>query len=232
MVNGEQPPDQPLPDTLQPLVPIARNFWWTWNNGGMAVFRDIDPESWDACGHNPIRQLREASWQRLSQLATDPDFLDRVDDLAIRFDAYMGTTSTAEHSAGRRPATATWAAEHLPLASKEHPAAYFCAEYGIHESLPLYAGGLGILAGDHLKSASDLGVPLVAIGLLYRQGYFRQRINLHGWQEEFYSDTDFTQLPLTLVLGADGEPLALQVPIRDRLVSFQVWRADVGRIPL
>ena len=223
--------DRNLPDTLQPLVRLAWNFWWTWNNGGIALFRDIDPAVWDACGHNPLKQLCETSLERLSQLAVDPDYLSRLDHLAGRFEAYMagGGGSLPGTSGGSAP---PWARQQLPQASADRPVAYFCAEYGIHESLPLYAGGLGILAGDQLKSASDLGVPLVAVGLLYRQGYFRQRIDLQGWQEEFYSDADFSQLPLSLMRGPDGSPLVVQVPVRERLVNVQFWRADVGRVPL
>jgi starch phosphorylase len=119
-----------------------------------------------------------------------------------------------------------------PPLSAEHPVAYFCAEYGVHNSLPLYSGGLGVLAGDHLKSASDLGLPLVAVGLLYHYGYFRQRLNLVGWQEEFYGETDPAQLPLHLLKADDGTPQLVTVSIRERNVSAQVWRVDIGRVPL
>jgi starch phosphorylase len=116
--------------------------------------------------------------------------------------------------------------------SHAHPVAYFCAEYGVHNSLPVYSGGLGVLAGDHLKSASDLGLPLVAVGLLYHYGYFRQRLGREGWQEELYGETDPAQLPLKLVKGEDGAPLQVEVSIRERTVLAQIWRADIGRVPL
>ena len=116
--------------------------------------------------------------------------------------------------------------------TREHPVGYFCAEFGVHNSLPLYSGGLGVLAGDHLKSASDLNLPLVAVGLLYHYGYFRQRLNPVGWQEEFYGETDPAQLPLHSVKAEDGTPLLVEVLMRERTVRAQVWRADIGRVPL
>ncbi|MBY0275611.1 alpha-glucan family phosphorylase [Candidatus Binatia bacterium] len=217
-----------LPETLRPLVRMAANLWWSWNGSGMSLFRDIDPQRWDLCEHNPLELLRTAAPERLSQMAVDPDYLERIQKTVARFDEYM----RAKPGTPRSESFPTWAREHLPQASADRPIAYFCAEYGIHESLHLYAGGLGILAGDHLKSASDLGIPLVAIGLLYRQGYFRQRVNVDGWQEEFYSDEDFRELPLTLLRDETNQPLTVEVPIRGRSVCAQIWRADVGRVPL
>ncbi|MEW6271302.1 MAG: alpha-glucan family phosphorylase [Thermodesulfobacteriota bacterium] len=219
-----------LPETLRPLVRMAGNLWWTWNDYGITLFRDIDPQRWDACGHSPLQLLRTARPERLSQVATDPDYLQRIEKTVAKFDEYMRAKPGTPRSE-REPAH-TWARQHLPQASADRPIAYFCAEYGIHESLHLYAGGLGILAGDHLKSASDLGLPLVAIGLLYRQGYFRQRINVDGWQEEFYSDEDFRELPLTLLRDESNQPLTVDVPVRKRKVAVQIWRADIGRVPL
>ena len=217
-----------LPETLRPLVRMAANLWWSWNGSGMSLFRDIDPQRWDLCEHNPLELLRTATPERLSQMAVDPDYLERIQRTVARFDEYM----RAKPGTPRAESFPTWARKHYPQASAERPVAYFCAEYGIHESLHLYAGGLGILAGDHLKSASDLGIPLVGIGLLYRQGYFRQRVNVDGWQEEFYSDEDFRELPLTLLRDETNQPLTVEVPIRGRSVFAQIWRADVGRVPL
>ena len=157
-------------------------------------------------------------------MAVDPDYLERIQKTVARFDEYM----RAKPGTPRSESFPTWARQHVPQASADRPIAYFCAEYGIHESLHLYAGGLGILAGDHLKSASDLGIPLVAIGLLYRQGYFRQRVNVDGWQEEFYSDEDFRELPLTLLRDETNQPVIVEVPIRGRSVCAQIWRAEVG----
>lgn len=119
-----------------------------------------------------------------------------------------------------------------PQISRENPIAYFCAEFGIHESLPVYSGGLGILAGDHLKSASDLGVPMVGVGLLYRQGYFRQRLNRNGWQEDYYVDNPFHRVPLELIRNQQGEPIVIDVDIRHRQVKLQIWRVQVGRVNL
>ena len=220
-----------LPETLRPLVRMAANLWWTWNGSGMSLFRDIDPQRWDQAEHNPLQLLRTAAPERLSQVAVDPDYLQRIEKTVARFDEYMRAKPGTPRSE-RDPSITTWARQNLTGATAERPIAYFCAEYGIHESLHLYAGGLGILAGDHLKSASDLGIPLLAIGLLYRQGYFRQRVNVDGWQEEFYSDEDFRELPLTLLRDETNQPLTVEVPIRNRSVCAQIWRADVGRVPL
>lgn len=217
-----------LPETLRPLVRMAGNLWWSWNGSGMSLFRDIDPQRWDLSEHNPLELLRTATPERLSQMAVDPDYVERIQKTVARFDEYM----RAKPGTPRSESFPTWAREHVPQASADRPIAYFCAEYGIHESLHLYAGGLGILAGDHLKSASDLGIPLVAIGLLYRQGYFRQRVNVDGWQEEFYSDEDFRELPFTLLRDETNQPLTVEVPIRGRAVCVQIWRAEVGRVPL
>ncbi len=220
-----------LPETLRPLVRMAGNLWWTWSGYGMSLFRDIDPQLWDSCEHNPLELLRRARPERLSQMAVDPEYLQRLERLVGRFDEYMrGKPGTPRRD--REAPVATWARQNHPEATADRPIAYFCAEFGIHESLHLYAGGLGILAGDHLKSASDLGIPLVAIGLLYRQGYFRQRINVDGWQEESYSDEDFRELPLTLVRDETSRPLSVTVPIRGRAVCVQIWRAEIGRVPL
>jgi glycogen phosphorylase len=217
-----------LPESLRPLLRLSTNLWWTWNSFSSSLFRDIDHERWEACDHNPLSLLRTTPRNRLSQLAVDPNYLGRLGEAVNLFDAYMATDGRGE--AAR--VASTWAGRTYPDATYERPVAYFCAEYGLHESLRLYAGGLGMLSGDHLKSASDLGVPLVAIGLLYRQGYFRQRLNLEGWQEEFYSDADFQGLPLTLVRDGSGAPIVVEVPVRNRAVRIQIWRAEVGRVPL
>src|ERR1044072_3316883 len=126
----------------------------------------------------------------------------------------------------------TWAARHARALTHEHPVAYFCAEFGVHHSLPLYSGGLGILAGDHLKSASDLGLPLVAIGLLYHHGYFRQHLRRDGWQEEAYQQINVGDLPMHLVRGRGGGPVRIDLFVRGRDVSVQAWRVEVGRVPL
>jgi glycogen phosphorylase len=204
------PRKNPLPAPLISLERLAWNYWWSWTADGESVFRDLDPEIWEECERNP-RQLLA----RLAEAATDPVYLERVRRLDESFQSYM--------AASPHEATAI---------TPEHPVAYFCAEFGVHTSLPLYSGGLGILAGDHLKSASDLGLPLVAVGLLYRYGYFRQRLRNDGWQEEHYGETYPNDLPIHLVRNADDSPLRIDVLIRERKVLAQVWRADVGRVPL
>jgi starch phosphorylase len=207
-----------LPTPLQALERLSWNYWWSWSADGAGVYRDLDAELWDEIEHNPRLLLSRVSEYRLAEMATDPVYKARISKLAEQFDEYMGQISGFQ-SAASGP-------------SAEHPVAYFCAEYGVHNSLPLYSGGLGVLAGDHLKSASDLGLPLVAVGLLYHYGYFRQRLNLMGWQEEFYGETDPAQLPLHSVRAEDGTPLLIEVLIRERRVLAQVWRADIGRVPL
>ena len=209
-----------LPAPLIPLERLAWNYWWSWAADGASVFRDLDPETWEDCEHNPRLLLARTSAHRLAQVATDPLYLERVRRISEAFDSYMALASA--WSANGRPSTITY----------ERPVAYFCAEFGVHNSLPLYSGGLGILAGDHLKSASDLRLPLVGVGLLYRYGYFRQRLRNDGWQEEHYGETHPTELPIHLIRNPDDSPLYVEVDIRERKVMAQVWRADVGRVAL
>ena len=205
-----------LPAPLIPLERLAWNYWWSWAADGESVFRDLDPEIWEESEHNPRQLLARTSAYRLAEAATDPVYLERVRRIDARFQSYMASPPHIQSEA----------------ITQEHPVAYFCAEFGVHTSLPLYSGGLGILAGDHLKSASDLGLPLVAIGLLYRYGYFRQRLRNDGWQEEHYGETFPNELPIHLVKNDDDTPLRIEVSIRERNVLAQVWRADVGRVPL
>jgi starch phosphorylase len=205
-----------LPAPLIPLERLAWNYWWSWAADGESVFRDLDPEIWEECERNPRQLLARTSSYRLAEAATDPVYLERVRRLDERFQSYMTSQPHLQ------PASIT----------TEHPVAYFCAEFGVHTSLPLYSGGLGILAGDHLKSASDLGLPLIAVGLLYRYGYFRQRLRNDGWQEEHYGETRPGELPIRLVKDADGTSLRIEVLIRERKMLAQVWRADVGRVAL
>lgn len=201
--------------SLLPLESLAWNYWWSWAPDGAAVFRDLDPELWEEYEHNPRELLTKVSAYRLAEASSDPVYLERVQRLAQRFDTYMSAPPVS-----------------IGAITSQHPVAYFCAEFGIHNSLPLYSGGLGILAGDHLKSASDLNLPLVAVGLLYRYGYFRQRLRNDGWQEEHYGETHPNDLPLTLVKDVDEKPLRIEVLIRERNVLAQVWRAAVGRVTL
>ncbi|OUL26055.1 alpha-glucan family phosphorylase [Nostoc sp. 106C] len=208
-----------LPFPLKRLADLAYNYWWSWSGDRIALFQTIDPQEWERCGHNPVAILESTSYERLTQLAEDPFYLKQVSALAREFDQYLLQQNT-------------WVSRVAPQLSKEHPVAYFCAEFGIHESLPVYSGGLGILAGDHLKSSSDLGVPMVGVGLLYRQGYFRQRLNRHGWQEDYYIDNPFQRMPIELIKTQNGEPLIVQLQVRQRLVKVQIWRVQVGRVTL
>jgi 6-phosphogluconate dehydrogenase len=195
-----------LPYPLNALATLAFNSWWSWSPEGLSIFQSIDPEQWEQCRHNPVKLLNNVHLQRLSELAKDPHYLQRVEVLTAQFQQY-----TQEFQ--------TWGAQAVPQLTAQQPIAYFSIEYGLHSFLPTYAGGLGVLAGDHLKSASDLGVPLVGVGLLYRQGYFRQRLNGEGWQEDYYLESNFEELPLHLCRDGQGEVLTIEVQIRDRAVN-------------
>jgi glycogen phosphorylase len=209
-----------LPPPLQPLQALSWNYWWSWAPDGNEVFRDLDPGLWQQCEQNPRPLLAQVSDLRVAQVAADPAFADRVQRLSAKFSAYLNDPHP-------------WPKLQLaPRIAPENPVAYFCAEFGIHNSLPLYSGGLGILAGDHLKSASDLNLPLVAVGLFYRFGYFRQRLRRDGWQEETYRENHSDELALHLVNDPEEKPLLIEVAMRGRDVRAQVWRVDVGRVRL
>lgn len=203
-----------LPEPLAPLARIAFNYRWSWLPEARELFGDIAPHRWALCGGNPVRLLQELSADTIARTAADESLLGRVADVERRI---------AEDLA-RAPAPG-------PV-DPERPVAFFCAEYGVHASLPVYSGGLGALAGDILKEASDLALPLVAVGLMYHQGYFRQRIDASGWQQEYWLETDPDRLPAALVSGEDGRPLTVSVPINGEDVVAQIWRVDVGRVPL
>ncbi len=199
-----------LPPPVARLWDIARNFYWSWHPEGSLLFREAEPSLWLEVEQHPIALLDRVSEHRLWQLASNEDYVRRVFEFAAKQDAYLADATGPE----------------------EARYAYFCAEYGVHNSLPNYSGGLGILAGDHLKSASDLGLPLIAVGLLYRYGYFRQDIAHDGWQEEHYKDVFQTDLALTPVTRSDGSRTEVMIHIRGREVRVIAWRAQVGRIPL
>lgn len=203
-----------LPSALAPLARIAFNYRWCWTTGGPELFAAVDAHRWEACGRNPVRLLQETPTVTLERAASDRDLVRR----AYSLEECITTES-------KRPA------QDGPV-DPAHPVAFFCAEFGIHPSLPVYAGGLGVLAGDLLKAASDAGLPLVAVGLLYHQGYFRQRIDYSGWQQEYWIDTDPPRLPGALVTRNGLEPVTVRVPIRGREVVAQIWCFDVGRVPL
>ena len=203
-----------LPHALAPLARLAYSYRWSWLPGGDALFAAVDPHRWALCGHNPVRLLQETSTAALECAASDADLCRR----AAAAEDCVATEARVRPGAPGLPA--------------DRPVAFFCAEYGVHPSLPIYAGGLGVLAGDLLKAASDAGVPMVAIGLLYRHGYFRQRIDTSGWQHEYWVDVDPDRLPAALVSGEGRAPLTIRVPIRGRDVTAYIWCVAVGRVPL
>jgi starch phosphorylase len=203
-----------LPPPLWPLARLAYNYRWSWMPSGAAFFRRIDPGIWRRGDCNPRYVIEAAAPRRLRELAQQEDFVRELQQLAAAVDADLN-----------RP----WAQTGVPV---DRPVAYFCSEFGVHCSLPLYGGGLGVLAGDMLKAASDLAVPMVGVGLLYRQGYFHQRMDTEGWQHEYWTNTNYERLPGAGVTGNDGTRLTVDLVIRGRTVHVQVWRLEVGRIPL
>ncbi|MBS1791762.1 MAG: alpha-glucan family phosphorylase [Acidobacteria bacterium] len=211
--------------TVKPFLPVALerqrdlvyNLRWAWNHDAIELFR-WDRDLWEQSGHNPVLMLGRIDQARLQDAAMDEGFLAHLNRVASDFDAYLNSDSS-------------WFRRQHGKA--EHPLiAYFSAEFGLTDCLSIFAGGLGILAGDHLKSGSDLGLPLIGVGLLYQQGYFRQYLNEAGWQQEQYVDNDFHNLPLTLERGGDGQPLVIEVPYPGRNVAAQIWRAQIGRVAL
>lgn len=212
-----------LPAELAPLGGLIRNLRWSWHSPSQDLFTDIDPELWQRLEGDPVKLLGAVSKDRLEQLAADPAFLERMHALDADLQAYL--TAPRWYQQQTQP---SGQAGELPAGI-----AYFSMEFGITEVLPNYSGGLGILAGDHLKSASDLGLPLVGVGLLYRFGYFWQSLSADGWQTEHYPAHDPQGLPLELVRTADGTELTVSVPMPGgRELTARIWRADVGRVPL
>ncbi|MGH7786789.1 MAG: alpha-glucan family phosphorylase [Candidatus Binatia bacterium] len=203
-----------LPESIQALASLAFNYRWSWMVGGAELFHDIDPDAWRRSGENPRSVLEAAPPRRFQELARSEEYVGRVRGIAAAV-----TTDL------QRPSSPV-------QGQSSKPVAYFCSEFGAHGSLALYGGGLGVLAGDTLKAASDLAVPMVGVGLLYRQGYFHQRLDLEGWQREYWVDTDFGRLPTVRVTGADQRPLTVDVEIRRRIVHCDIWRIDFGRVPL
>ena len=206
-----------LPAALEPLASVVSNLRWSWHPETQDLFARIDASLWDEVGQDPLRLLGEVSAQRWAELAADEDFVGHVQWIASQLDDYL-TGDRWYQSLG---------------AEAPRSIAYFSPEFGITEVLPQYSGGLGILAGDHLKSASDLGVPIIGVGLFYRAGYFRQSLSLDGWQQETYPVLDPDGLPLSLLRETDGTPVVIEVGLPGgRTLRAHVWRADVGRVPL
>ncbi|MFI6459709.1 glycosyltransferase family 1 protein [Streptomyces sp. NPDC050538] len=208
-----------LPEPLRPLSDLARNLRWSWHADTRDLFQSVDPERWTASEHDPVRLLGSVSAERLTELAEDSRFLRRLTEVAGDLADYVGGDRWYQTQAAERE---------LPAA-----VAYFSPEFGVTAALPQYSGGLGILAGDHLKSASDLGVPLIGVGLLYRHGYFRQSLSRDGWQQEHYPVLDPNELPVALLREEDGSPAQVSLALPGgRSLHARIWLAQVGRVPL
>src|SRR6202167_6285796 len=200
------------------LWALARNLWWSWDHDAVSLFRDLDPVRWKQLNQNPVSLLAEFPLAKLESRAAELVLHSRINYAYRRLQEYL-------------QADRTWGTRHAGVL-RPLPVAYFSAEFGIHESLPVYSGGLGVLSGDHIKSASDLAIPLVGIGLFYGQGYFRQRLDRNGWQQEEYLETDVAQLPLETAIGKNGLPVAVQIDTRNGAIHAKVWRVAVGRCDL
>ncbi len=205
-----------LPEPINRLNELVYNLWWTWQADARELFRMWDYPLWRSTGHNPVKMLHSMTPEQLVELSKNIPFRRKLERVMMQFDAEMKN--------GYK-----WFIQKYPdLATK--PIAYFSAEFGLHNSLPIYSGGLGILSGDHCKEASDLGVPLVGLGFMYPQGYFRQRIPSHGWQEAVYEELDFRDTPVWPVTDADGERMIVQVQLDTRQVFVEIWCVKVGRM--
>ena len=207
-----------IPAALKPLRELAGNLWWVWNHDAGELFRRLDRLLWEQTNHNPVKLLGLLSKEQLASVADDAGYLAQLDRVYAAFRAHL------EDRRG-------WFARSVPSAANA-TFAYFSAEFGLHESLPIYSGGLGVLAGDHLKSASELCLPLVGVGLLYRQGYFQQYLSGDGWQQEAYPELDFYNMAVELQRNADGTPIKVHVEMPETHLAIQVWKVSVGRIPL
>lgn len=206
-----------LPESLEVLFSIAMNLRWSWDRRAVDLFRWVDPDAWESTDHDPVKMLGLVSKSRFEELAEEGPFMAFLASVDEDLQSYLQEPRwyQARRTKGRLQTVA-----------------YFSPEFGVSEALPIYSGGLGVLAGDHLKAASDMGVPMVGIGLLYRQGYFRQELNADGWQQEQYPALDPHAMPLTLLSGEDGAPLKVEVDLAGTRCVAQLWRAEVGRIPL
>src|SRR5262249_7660040 len=200
------------------LWALARNLWWSWDHDTNSLFRDVDPVRWRELHHNPISLLSEVPAAKLQERAGQLGLHSRINYAYRRQREYL-------------QADRTWGATHAGVL-RPRPVAYFSAEFGLHESIPIYSGGLGVLAGDHIKSAPDLGHPLVGVGLFYGQGYFRQRLDSNGWQQEDYIENESSQLPMEPAIGTKGLPITVQIETRHGSIRAKVWRLKVGRCDL
>ncbi len=207
-----------LPRRLQRFGELVYNLWWTWHPDAQRLFLRIDPMLWERTYHNPVRFLRQVKRMRMDEMTHDRYYLDYFDRMLKSFDDYMQNRHT-------------WFRTTYPQRENEL-VAYFSSEYGLHETLPIYAGGLGVLSGDHLKGASDIGLPTVAVGFLYTQGYFSQRITEDGWQEARNVSLLFEELPILPIVDENDQPATVQVELPGRVVSLRIWQIQVGRVPL
>jgi starch phosphorylase len=215
-----------LPKRIARLGELAYNLWWTWQPEAQRMFRLLDRALWEQIYHNPVKMLRQVHRKRLTTASKDKRFLVLYDQVIGEFDSYMSAKANGKRAK-------TWFEQFdRSWDPKRGPVAYFSFEFGLHEVLPMYAGGLGILAADHLKEASDMGLPLTGVGFLYLQGYFRQRITEDGWQEAQFENYDFEQLPITPVHDEHDDPLIISVALPGRAVHLRVWKVQVGRVPL
>ncbi|MBQ9537557.1 MAG: alpha-glucan family phosphorylase [Desulfovibrionaceae bacterium] len=204
-----------IPKALSRLRDLSRNLWWCWNNKAKTLFSDLNPQTWELT-HNPIEVLEETDPKRLKYLSQNKEYMQMYNEVIAAFDNYMAEPLRAQSE----------------LVTPQHPIAYFSTEYGLNESVPIYSGGLGVLSGDHLKSASDLAIPLVGIGLLYRKGYFKQRLDLSGRQVADYPVNKFAHLPIKPLLDDAGDPILIQIDLPGRALYARIWKIQVGRISL
>src|SRR5438034_2099114 len=209
-----------MPARINRLYELAYNLWWSWHPEARALYSTLDPDLWEEVGHNPVRFLSEVRPESLEVAANRADYLERYDTILSNFDAYM-----------HPPKQKTWFSQNYPELG-ERTIAYFSAEFGLHEAIPIYSGGLGILSGDHCKEASDLDLPFVGIGFLYPQGYFHQRITREGVQEASYDKLRFWEAPATPACDANGNEVMITVELPGRNIHAKVWKLQVGRIPL
>ena len=207
-----------LPRRIDGLSELAYNLWWSWHIEARQLFKALDNPLWKATGHNPVKLLQQIAPYRLVAAAQDPLFLKKYDSVMSDFKDAMSEGDT-------------WFNTKYPHLA-QHTIAYFSLEFAIHNSLPLYAGGLGVLAGDYCKESSDLGLPMVGIGFMYPQGYFHQHVSDDGWQEEFYEQLNFGEAPIRPVLTAEGQPMTVEAPLDMRSVRVNIWQANVGRVKL
>jgi starch phosphorylase len=212
------PLEEKMPEKINRLPELAYNLWWSWNPNARALFKRLDLTLWRSTQHNPVQMLQEISPDRLQEASNDSAFCRHYNKVMMELDRELENGHL-------------WFPETYPELSGKK-IAYFSAEFGLHNSLPIYSGGLGILSGDHAKEASDLGLPLVGIGFMYPQGYFRQRIPSHGWQEAIYEQLDMNQAPIQLVRNENGEELKVSVELGDRSVYARIWDVRVGRVHL